>query len=218
MYDTEQTVLRVREIDPEAERRWDDFVAACPEATFFHRVGWKRVIEGSLGHETHYLYAEDASGSIVGVLPLVFIRSLLFGRSLSSTAFCVYGGPAAVSASAREALTRRAIEPRRAARRRAYRVPQQAADAERLAAEVLALRDLPQAHRSRSREEPSRHPAQAAGDGPQRHEARPFERDRRQCRPASCALRREREDLGTPVFPNAISRRFNASSETTARC
>jgi FemAB-related protein (PEP-CTERM system-associated) len=110
MYDTERTVLRVREIDPEAERRWDDFVAACPEATFFHRIGWKRVIEGSLGHETHYLYAEDASGSIVGVLPLVFIRSLLFGRSLTSTAFCVYGGPAAVSASAREALTRRAIE------------------------------------------------------------------------------------------------------------
>jgi FemAB-related protein (PEP-CTERM system-associated) len=110
MYDSELTALRVHELEPGATARWDAFVAACPEATFFHRAGWKRVIEESLGHETHFLYAEDAGGSIVGVLPLVFIRSVLFGRSLSSTAFCVYGGPAATVPGAAEALTARAVE------------------------------------------------------------------------------------------------------------
>ncbi len=35
----------------------------------------------------------EEEGRIVGVLPLVRIKSLLFGHSLTSTAFAVYGGP-----------------------------------------------------------------------------------------------------------------------------
>ena len=110
MYDSELASIRVLELDRGAADRWDAFVASCPEATFFHRAGWRRVIEESLGHRTHFLYAEDAAGSIVGVLPLVFIRSALFGRSLSSTAFCVYGGPAVTAAGAADVLTARALE------------------------------------------------------------------------------------------------------------
>src|SRR4026208_1508328 len=94
MHDHRATSIRIRDFDADVRPRGDAFVADCPAGTFFHRAGWKRVIEESLGHQTHYLYAEDGNGSIVGVLPLVFIRSALFGRSLSSTAFCVYGGPA----------------------------------------------------------------------------------------------------------------------------
>ena len=104
------TGIRIRELDPAAEPRWDAFVSRCEAATFFHRAGWKRVIEESLGHEAFFLYAENHDGEIVGVLPLVLIRSALFGRSLSSTAFCVYGGPASTTPAAVEALTRRAIE------------------------------------------------------------------------------------------------------------
>ena len=110
MHDSKTTVIHVRDLDASAEQRWDAFVADCPDATFFHRAGWKRVIEGTLRHKTYFLYAEDAAGAIVGVLPLVFIRSALFGRSLSSTAFCVYGGPAVTSPEAAEALTARAVE------------------------------------------------------------------------------------------------------------
>ena len=71
--------------------RWDAYVLAHPDASFFHRAGWARVIAGAFGHRCHYLYAE-AGGEIVGVLPLVEIKSLLFGHSLSSLAFCVSGG------------------------------------------------------------------------------------------------------------------------------
>jgi FemAB-related protein (PEP-CTERM system-associated) len=109
MHDT-RVALRVRDLDAGAWPRWEAFVSACPDATFFHRAGWKRVIEETLGHRTYFLYAEDAAGEIVGVLPLVFIRSALFGRSLSSTAFCVYGGPAVTSPAASAALTARAVE------------------------------------------------------------------------------------------------------------
>ena len=102
--------LRVRELDDASMDRWDAFVVQCPDATFFHRAGWKRVLEESLKHRTFFLYAEDSRGAIVGVLPLVFIKSALFGRSLTSTAFCVYGGPAVVLPAAAEALTARAVE------------------------------------------------------------------------------------------------------------
>ncbi|MGC2049583.1 MAG: FemAB family XrtA/PEP-CTERM system-associated protein [Gallionella sp.] len=88
---------------------WDAFVEACPEATFFHRAGWKTVIEKAFGHRTHYLFAER-NGKIVAVLPLTEIRSRLFGHSLVSNAFCVYGGIAAADEESRNALDRHAQE------------------------------------------------------------------------------------------------------------
>lgn len=82
---------------------WDAFVTTCPEATFFHRVGWRHVIEQAFGHKTWFLYAE-IDGEIHGILPLVEINSYLFGHLLSSLPFCVYGGIAAKSDAARLAL------------------------------------------------------------------------------------------------------------------
>jgi FemAB-related protein (PEP-CTERM system-associated) len=110
MHDRKPAAVHVRELDSAAVRRWDDFVTASPDATFFHRAGWKRVIEESLGHRTFFLYCEDNDGVILGVLPLVLVKSVLFGRSLSSTAFCVYGGPVTVTDTAEAALTARAID------------------------------------------------------------------------------------------------------------
>ena len=84
-------------------------MSQCPDATFFHRAGWCEVIEKTFRHGCHYLYAEDA-GHIVGVLPLCHVSSLLFGKSLVSTAFCVYGGPVGDNAEVVRLLTRHAEE------------------------------------------------------------------------------------------------------------
>lgn len=89
--------------------RWDQFVLNCPEATFFHRGGWQTVIERAFGHKTWFMYAE-ANGEIQGVLCLAEIKSRMFGHSLGSLPFCVYGGIAAVTEPAREALDRAAQE------------------------------------------------------------------------------------------------------------
>ena len=94
---------QIKSLDPVSRGRWDAFVAACPQATFFHRAGWQRVIERSFGHRTHFLYAEE-DGAITGVLPLVHIKHPLFGNSLSAAAFCVYGGPATTTGAAAQAL------------------------------------------------------------------------------------------------------------------
>lgn len=82
---------------------WDAFVETAPEATFFHRMGWRAVLREVFGHRAHYLLAER-HGRIEGVLPLAEIKSRLFGHALISTPFCVYGGIAATSEAARAAL------------------------------------------------------------------------------------------------------------------
>ncbi len=95
--------VSVRAMQAEDSANWDAFVLACPEATFFHRAGWKQVIERAFSHRTHYLLAER-TGTIVGVLPLTEVKSRLFGHSLISNVFCVYGGIAANDDEARTAL------------------------------------------------------------------------------------------------------------------
>jgi FemAB-related protein (PEP-CTERM system-associated) len=102
-------VLAVRTCSGADSDRWDAFVAGCDEATFFHRIGWREIIEGVFRHRTHYLLAERA-GSIVGVLPLAQVRSRLFGHSLVSLPFCAYGGAAVADVAARHALHEAAVQ------------------------------------------------------------------------------------------------------------
>ncbi len=83
--------------------RWDAFIERCPEATFFHKAGWKEVIDSVFRHRTFYLFAER-DGAIVGVLPLAQVKSVLFGHALVSLPFCVYGGVAATDPAAMTAL------------------------------------------------------------------------------------------------------------------
>ncbi len=99
--------IQVKLLQPEDRGRWDRFVALCPLATFFHKAGWQTVIERAFGHKTWFYYAE-ADGEIIGVLPLAQIKSRLFGNSLCSLPFCVYGGIASQSDGASNALIRQA--------------------------------------------------------------------------------------------------------------
>ncbi|GAA6184324.1 FemAB family XrtA/PEP-CTERM system-associated protein [Aliiglaciecola sp. NS0011-25] len=90
-------------------QKWNDFVDSIDTGTFFHLTGWKRVIESVYGHSCHYIYA-TIDNTIVGVLPLVEQKSLLFGHALISTPFCVYGGVASDSEEATLFLEKQAIE------------------------------------------------------------------------------------------------------------
>jgi serine/alanine adding enzyme len=73
------------------ESAWDSYVSSHPDATGYHTWAWRRVFKNALGHESIYLVAQNR-GTVSGVLPLVLIRSPLFGKSLTSLAFLNYGG------------------------------------------------------------------------------------------------------------------------------
>ncbi len=88
---------------------WDRYVTAHPDASGYHVWAWRGVFARAFGHESIYLAARDGAG-IVGVLPLVFIDSFVFGRSLTSLPFLNYGGIAVDSSSAADALLAAATE------------------------------------------------------------------------------------------------------------
>ena len=96
--------LKLRPLVPASEPAWDAFVDAMPTGTFFHRAAWRRLIAEEFGHRTFYTYAER-DGAIVGVLPLVQMKTMLFGNALTSLPFCVYGGPLAADAETADALS-----------------------------------------------------------------------------------------------------------------
>jgi FemAB-related protein (PEP-CTERM system-associated) len=100
---------RVRAMSESDAARWNAFVTARPDGTVFHLAEWRVVLERAFGHASHYLIADDGD-TIRGVLPLARIRSRLFGDSLVSTPFCVYGGALASDGAARDALDRAAVE------------------------------------------------------------------------------------------------------------
>jgi len=72
---------------------WDGFAAAQAGYTHFHRLGWRTIIEQVFGHECLYLAARDSEAQLVGILPLVRVRSVVFGHFLVSMPFLNYGGP-----------------------------------------------------------------------------------------------------------------------------
>lgn len=76
-----------------AAAEWDGFVRTQPGWTLFHLHGWREIVGRALGHECVYLIARDNGGRAVGVLPLVRVRSLVFGHFLVSMPFVNQGGP-----------------------------------------------------------------------------------------------------------------------------
>jgi FemAB-related protein (PEP-CTERM system-associated) len=71
---------------------WDEFVHYHEHGSVFHLAAWGNAISQSMGHSSFSLAAYQGQ-ELVGVLPLIHIKSLLFGNTLSSSAFAVYGGP-----------------------------------------------------------------------------------------------------------------------------
>lgn len=96
--------MRLRPDDAVIAARWDEFVRAHQEASFFHLSGWQSVIREVFGHDCYFLYAEGPGGVLLGVLPLAHVSSWLFGRSLTGLPFGVYGGVLAADPSIATAL------------------------------------------------------------------------------------------------------------------
>ncbi|MGH7467513.1 MAG: FemAB family XrtA/PEP-CTERM system-associated protein [Longimicrobiales bacterium] len=86
---------------------WDAYVTAQPRATAAHLSAWRTIIRQVYGHDCPYLVARSFAG-VAGVLPLVDVRSLAFGRFLVSMPYLNSGGPLG-SDDALAALARAAI-------------------------------------------------------------------------------------------------------------
>jgi serine/alanine adding enzyme len=100
--------LRIETCPETGGEAWDAYVASHPQASLYHRFGWRDVIRASFGHEMHYWQARDGHGRIVGVLPLVRLRSRLFGDFGVSLPYFNYGGALGDNPTVVQALIRHA--------------------------------------------------------------------------------------------------------------
>lgn len=89
---TKRTIRLAEERD---QQSWDVYVHNHQEGTIFHTMAWRAAIIRAFGHPSYYYLAEDSGQNIKGILPIIQLKSRLFGNILSSVPFATYGGPLA---------------------------------------------------------------------------------------------------------------------------
>ena len=84
--------LHITEYPATDDGAWDRFVDANGDGTIYHTLAWRSVVETALGYDPHYLCAQDDTGRIHGILPLVRLKSLVFGNFMVSLPYVNYCG------------------------------------------------------------------------------------------------------------------------------
>lgn len=102
--------LRVIEIDPQTDLRWEAFMTSIPASLIYHHPSWLKVLEEVYGYKPGHLACEDSSGQVVGILPLFYRRGWRTGRSFTS----MFTSPLTDGNSPQVALVQAAIERTRA--------------------------------------------------------------------------------------------------------
>ncbi|MEW5986339.1 MAG: GNAT family N-acetyltransferase [Chloroflexota bacterium] len=97
--------MDISELSAGEEEVWDEYVQQAAGASFWHLAGWKTVMERTFGHQTVYLNAQE-NGRVVGLLPLLYVKSTLAGHYLTS----VPGGLCADSEAVAAGLIEQAQE------------------------------------------------------------------------------------------------------------
>ena len=95
--------------DDSQAQAWDEYLSSAPDASFYQLFGWNRINKAEFGHQVYNLAAFE-DGKIVGVFPLVYIKSRIFGKILCSMPFVNFGGPCANNPIVTEKLLNAAIE------------------------------------------------------------------------------------------------------------
>lgn len=82
---------------------WDAYARQHRSATLFHPPAWTELIARQFGHTPRTLVAARGD-QLVGVLPLMEVRSFLAGRLLVSLPYATYAGPIADDEAVCDAL------------------------------------------------------------------------------------------------------------------
>ena len=69
----------VERVNPTERSDWDESLAACPGASFFHKSAWAKVLTGAYGYVPAY-FASHESGVCRALLPLMEVDSWMTGR------------------------------------------------------------------------------------------------------------------------------------------
>jgi FemAB-related protein (PEP-CTERM system-associated) len=189
---------------------WDQFVTRAEGGSFCHLAGWRDILSDVLGAECLYRVARDDGGEWQGILPLVRVRSWLFGHYLVSLPFLNDGGPLG-SPAARRLLAEEAVtEARRSSADLLELRTRDGGDLELPVSsrKITVLRPLPPSPEELFKSFPSKLRSQIRRpmkEGLTVH----FGLDQRE--PFYEVFAHTMRDLGTPVLPGALFERVAAT-------
>jgi serine/alanine adding enzyme len=83
--------MEISELKTEEEAEWDEYVRNSPASTFYHQIGWKKVLSETYHHRPYYLLAKE-DDKISGIFPLFKIKYPFFGEILVSLPYAPFGG------------------------------------------------------------------------------------------------------------------------------
>jgi Acetyltransferase (GNAT) domain len=98
--------LHVIEVDPQTDPRWEALLTSIPASSIYYHPAGLQVMEEAYGYKPIHLACEDATGQVVGILPLFYQRGWRSGRIFRS----VFTGPLAYDDQITAALMRAAVE------------------------------------------------------------------------------------------------------------
>ncbi|MCK9529705.1 MAG: FemAB family PEP-CTERM system-associated protein [Gammaproteobacteria bacterium] len=94
----------------QAAEELDGFVQGHARGSIYHLNGWRRLAAVLFGHEAFCLMARKETGELTGILPLVRLKSRLFGNYMVSMPYVNYGGALADDPRVEETLMCAAAE------------------------------------------------------------------------------------------------------------
>lgn len=83
--------METKLITPSDYKAWDQYVLTHVDGGVYLATAWKEGVQKGYGHQTFYL-ATYINGTVVGGLPLIFVKPPLGKGTLVSLPFCDYGG------------------------------------------------------------------------------------------------------------------------------
>jgi serine/alanine adding enzyme len=96
--------MNVRVAKQEDSDKICEFIRRMDTSSLYHDYVWMGVIEEIFRQRCYYLVCENAQNRISGVLPLVQLKSLLFGNYMVSVPYFNYGGVCAEDRETMDAL------------------------------------------------------------------------------------------------------------------
>jgi FemAB-related protein (PEP-CTERM system-associated) len=199
------------------------FVRAHPGGSIYHLSAWRQLASRLFGHEAICLLARNMAGEVTGMLPLVRLKSWLFGDYMVSMPYVNYGGALAHEPVVEETLMCAAAE--LAARRGCSHVefrdtfprgPEWALRTDK----VAMVKPLPGTERALWKDIGAKCRAQVRR--PMREGASVVRGGAELLGEFHAVFARNMRDLGTPVYPLAFFREImaamgNAASLTVVR-
>jgi serine/alanine adding enzyme len=115
---------KIKYADNSDQKLWDGYLRKHPDASLYHLYGWRDAIHRTYGHATYYLMVLEGDmdstprsteegglpvEGILGVLPMVHFKNMIFGNCLVSLPYLDGGGILASNREAEKILLSEAI-------------------------------------------------------------------------------------------------------------